>query len=158
MQQASRIAVRLFISVIAFVIAGCNSDRFMLPSSSAELAGTWIGTANGMTLTMTLGTAPCSTTYGTCGIRSPATYKLDSTGESGSFGIDVLWFSGAADNSVVMNFLADTTAAAVHYREQFTGSVLGGTTLVGAIGVIIPTNPQSALDTVAASSISFARQ
>jgi hypothetical protein len=158
MQQASRIAVRVFISAIAFFIAGCNSDRIVLPSSSAELAGTWIGTANGMTLTMTLGTAPCSTTYGTCTIRSPASYKLDSTGASGSFGVDVLWFSEFGDKSVVVNFLADTTAAAMHYREQFSGSVLGGTSLVGAITALIPTNPQSALDTVASSSITFTRQ
>jgi hypothetical protein len=158
MQQASRIAFRLLVSAAAFVVTGCNSERFVLPSSSAELAGTWIGSAKGMTLTMTLGTVPCSTTYGTCTVRSPARYKLDTTGETGSFGMDVLWFSGAADNSVIVNFLSDATPTAVIYREQFTGSVVGGTRLVGAIGLINLTNPQSALDTLASSSISFTRQ
>jgi hypothetical protein len=158
MQQPSGIAFRLLVSAVAFVAAGCNSERFVLPSSSTELAGTWIGSAKGMTLTMTFGTVPCSTSYGTCIIRSPASYRLDSTGESGSFAVYVLWFSGAADNSVIMNFLSDTTVVAVNYREQFTGSVVGGTRLVGAIGLITPTNPRSALDTLASSSISFTRQ
>jgi hypothetical protein len=158
MQQASRIAFRLLISAAAFVATGCNSERFVLPSSSTELAGTWIGGAKGMTLTMTFGTVPCSTTYGDCFIRTPASYKLDSNGQSGRFAVDVLWFSGAAHNSVIINFLSDTTVAAVNYREQFTGSVVGGTRLAGAIGVINTTNPQSALDTLASSSISFTRQ
>lgn len=158
MQQTSGIAFRLLLSAVAFVAAGCNSERFVLPSSSTELAGTWIGSAKGMTLTMTFGTASCSTTYGDCAIRSPASYKLDSTGETGAFGVDVLWFSGAADNFVIINFRSDTTIAAVNYREQFTGSVVGGTRLAGAIGLIQPTNPQSALDTLASSSISFTRQ
>jgi hypothetical protein len=158
MQQPSGIAFRLLVSAVALAVTGCNSERFVLPSSSTELAGTWIGSAKGMTLTMTFGTVPCSTSYGTCIIRSPASYRLDSTGESGSFAVYVLWFSGAADNSVIMNFLSDTTVVAVNYREQFTGSVVGGTRLVGAIGLITPTNPRSALDTLAASSISFTRQ
>jgi hypothetical protein len=158
MQQPSGIAFRLLVSAAALAVTGCNSERFVLPSSSTELAGTWIGSAKGMTLTMTFGTVPCSTSYGTCIIRSPASYRLDSTGESGSFAVYVLWFSGAADNSVIMNFLSDTTVTAVNYREQFTGSVVGGTRLVGAIGLITPTNPRSALDTLAASSISFTRQ
>jgi hypothetical protein len=158
MQQPSGIAFRLLLSAVAFVATGCNSERFVLPSSSTELAGTWIGSAKGMTLTMTFGTVPCSTTYGDCIIRSPVSYKLDSTGQTGSFGVDVLWFSGAADNSVIINFLSDTTVAAVNLREQFTGSVVGGTRLVGAIGVLNSTNPQSALDTLASSSISFTRQ
>jgi hypothetical protein len=158
MQQALGIAFRLLLSATAFVAMGCNSDRIVLPSSSAELAGTWIGSANGMTLTMTFGTAPCSTTYGDCSIRSPASYKLDSTGEVGSFGVDALWFSGGFDNSVFINFRSDTTFAAVTYREQFTGSVVGGNRLVGAMGQLTPSNPQSVLDTLASASISFTRQ
>jgi hypothetical protein len=158
MQQASGLAFRLLLSAVAFVATGCNSERFVLPSSSTELAGTWIGSAKGMTLTMTFGTVPCSTTYGDCGIRAPASYKLDSTGETGNFGVDVFWFSGAADNSVIVYFLSDGTPAAVNYREQFTGSVVGGTRLVGAIALLIPTNTQSAFDSLASSSISFTRQ
>jgi hypothetical protein len=158
MQQALAIASRLLMPVVVFVATACQSERLVLPSSSAELAGTWIGSANGMTLTMALGTAECSTTYGICSMRSPASYRLNSTGEGGSFGVALYWFPTDATHSVIANFMADTTPTAASYREQFTGSLVGGTRLVGAIAVLSTNVPPSALDTVGSSSISFTRQ
>jgi hypothetical protein len=160
MQQTSRITVGVGVAIIVvgFVGIGCHSDRLFYPSSSAQLAGTWIGSANGITVTLNLGIAPCSTTDATCFMRSPASYRLDATGASGRFAVDLLWFDAGFSKTIIMNFLSDTTVVAVGYREQFVGSLVGATTLAGAIGPPLDQHVQSGLDALLSSSISFTRQ
>jgi hypothetical protein len=159
MQQTSRIAFVLVMITVGFIGVGCHSDGPVnpYPSSSAQLAGTWIGSANGMTVTMNLGTASCSITDATCVMRSPASY-LDAGGASGSFAVYVLWFEAGSYKTIIMNFLSDTTVAAAGYREQFVGALVGETTLAGAIGPPLDQHVQSALDVLLSSSISFTRQ
>ena len=111
-----------------------------------------------MTVTMNLGTASCSTTDATCVMRSPASYRLDAGGASGSFAVYVLWFDAGSYKTITMNFLSDTTVAAAGYREQFVGALAGETTLAGAIGPALDQHVQSALDVLLSSSISFTRQ
>ena len=160
MQQTSRIAFVLVMITVGLIGVGCRSDGPVhpYPSSSAQLAGTWIGSANGMTVTMNLGTASCSTTYATCVMRSPASYRLDAGGASGSFAVDVFWFDAGSYKTITVNFLSDTTVAAAGYREQFVGALIGQTTLAGAIGPALDQHVQSALDVLLSSSISFTRQ
>lgn len=144
---------RLLPMVITFATGGCNSAKITHPSSSSELAGTWIGTANGITLTTSFGTAPCDTQYAFCSMRASATYKINATGEIGTFSMAVLWFTTAA---IGINFVSDQQAT-VSYRERFTGALVGAS-LVGAIGPPFVSNQASPLDALLSTSITFNRQ
>jgi len=48
MQQTSRIAFGPVIITLGFIGVGCHSDGLVYPSSSAQLARTWIGSAKGI--------------------------------------------------------------------------------------------------------------
>ena len=158
MQSRPRPLYRFLALATALASAGCNSAGITLPASSSELAGTWIGSAKGITTTMTLGTAECSTTWGICTMHeAPATYKIDATGETVPFAIDVVWSS---TSDISFSFVS-TQIPGNSYREQFRGS-LNGATLVGAYGgplnIYSPYVPASAMDVLLSTSMTFNRQ
>lgn len=90
-------------------------------------------------------------------MRSPASYTLDSTGETGTFGVDVLWWETGSNKTVTINFISDTTAQAFAYREQFMGSIVANT-IAGAILPLSASNAASPLDTLASASLTLTRQ
>jgi hypothetical protein len=139
----------------ALAAGGCNSTKTTrpYPSSSSDLVGTWIGTANGITLTTTLGIAQCNTEYGFCHMRVPATYQISATGETGTFSMDLAWLN---TSDIGINFVSDQQAT-VSYRERFIGALIGAT-LVGAIGPPFVNNSASVLDALLSTSITFNRQ
>ena len=58
----------------------------------------------------------------------------------------LLWFGAGSYQTIIIDFLSDTTVAAAGYREQFVGSLVSATMLTGAIGLPLDQHVQSALD------------
>lgn len=74
---------RHLIYAVAGVVLGCSGTLDVHPTSGPDVAGTWSGSAPGVTLTVALGSSVCE--FGCGGSVTGGTYSDSATNEHGTF-------------------------------------------------------------------------
>jgi hypothetical protein len=147
--------------VVCLAAAGCDTAPTIgsAPSySSSILAGTWIGTADGVTFTLTVGAMRCED--GNCTQNVPGRYVRISTGATGAFGADLsAIIDGSSATQVVMDFESGTSLGSqVSYGQAFNGALVGTAHIDGAIRVTGSGAPPSPFAMPDSTPITFLRQ